>query len=155
MSALSEFVLAFLRFSRFQLGQLCRGLTVARSVPRHRRRGAVCWFVTPRAALAVAASAAGALVAVTFVALPDQAAAASSSASAPGKPSAVAKVGSRPDPVSARLTARVQKSRVEVASLRTPESTTFAEPDGGWTTEVAAAPVRFKTAKGEWRPNAA
>ncbi|MEU4607437.1 DNRLRE domain-containing protein [Kribbella sp. NPDC023972] len=65
--------------------------------------------------------------------------------------SPVAKVASRPDLVSAVVTARAQGSRVEVEALRTETSTTWAEPSGLMTTEAHAAPIRFKTASGAWR----
>nr|WP_184835144.1 DNRLRE domain-containing protein [Kribbella solani] len=66
------------------------------------------------------------------------------------KPQA-AKVDSRPDLVSAVVSARSQGSRVEVESLRSETSSTWANPDGTMTTEAHAAPVRFKDAKGAWR----
>ena len=62
-----------------------------------------------------------------------------------------AKVGSRPDLVSAQVTARSQGSPVEAEALRTETSTTWANPDGTLTTETFAAPVRFKDAQGVWR----
>jgi len=66
------------------------------------------------------------------------------------KPSA-AKVTSRPDLMSAVLTARSHGSKVEVESLRTETSTTWANPDGTMTTDAHMAPIRFKTAKGTCR----
>jgi RHS repeat-associated protein len=66
------------------------------------------------------------------------------------KPAAV-KVASRPDLVSAVVSARSQGSRVEVESLRSETSTTWANPDGTMTTEAHAAPIRFRTAKGTWQ----
>ncbi|MFC9689057.1 DNRLRE domain-containing protein [Kribbella sp. NPDC056951] len=63
-----------------------------------------------------------------------------------------AKVASRPDVVSAAVTARSQGSKVEVESMRTETSTTWANPDGTMETEAHMAPVRFKNASGEWRP---
>ncbi|MEU8224077.1 RHS repeat-associated core domain-containing protein [Kribbella sp. NPDC048915] len=65
------------------------------------------------------------------------------------KPSA-AKVASRPDLVSAVVTARSQGSKVEVESLRSETSTTWANPDGTMTTEAHAAPIRFRNASGAW-----
>jgi large repetitive protein len=72
-------------------------------------------------------------------------------AAADPKPAAV-KVASRPDLVSAMLTARSQGSKVEVESLRTETATTWANPDGTMTTDAHMAPIRFKTAKGTWQP---
>ncbi|WP_344149701.1 DNRLRE domain-containing protein [Kribbella yunnanensis] len=66
-------------------------------------------------------------------------------------PSAVAKVPSRPDLVSAVLTARSQGSKVEVESMRTETATTWANPDGTLTTEAHMAPVRYRNASGQWR----
>jgi RHS repeat-associated protein len=64
---------------------------------------------------------------------------------------AAQKVTSRPDVISASVTARAQGSRVEVESMRTESSTTWSNPDGTMTTEAHAAPIRFKTAKGAWQ----
>lgn len=64
---------------------------------------------------------------------------------------AAAKVESRPDLVSAAVSARSQGSRVEVEALRTTSSTTWSNPDGTLTTEAHAAAVRFKDAKGQWQ----
>ena len=61
-----------------------------------------------------------------------------------------AKVTSRPDVVSAAVTARSQGSRVEVESMRTETSTTWSNPDGTMTTEAHAAPIRFKSG-GAWK----
>ncbi|WP_246486637.1 DNRLRE domain-containing protein [Kribbella qitaiheensis] len=68
------------------------------------------------------------------------------------KPTAAppAKVASRPDVVSAAVSARSQGSRVEVESMRTETSSTWSNPDGTMTTEAHAAPIRFKTAAG-WK----
>ncbi|WP_344164963.1 DNRLRE domain-containing protein [Kribbella yunnanensis] len=62
-----------------------------------------------------------------------------------------AKVVSRPDVVSAAVTARSQGSKVEVESMRTETATTWANPDGTMTTEAHMAPVRFRNASGQWR----
>ncbi len=64
---------------------------------------------------------------------------------------AAQKVASRPDVISASVTARAQGSRVEVESMRTETSTTWSNPDGTMTTDAHAAPIRFKTAKGRWQ----
>jgi RHS repeat-associated protein len=61
------------------------------------------------------------------------------------------KVASRPDVVSAVVSARAQGSRVEVESLRDDRSSTWANPDGTMTTEAHAAPIRFKDTGGVWR----
>ncbi|MGL5829184.1 MAG: DNRLRE domain-containing protein, partial [Angustibacter sp.] len=58
---------------------------------------------------------------------------------------------SRPDAVSAAVTARAQGSRVEVTSERTGTSTTWANPDGSSTTEQHAGPIRVRDAAGAWR----
>ncbi|MFF4169687.1 hypothetical protein, partial [Streptomyces sp. NPDC001744] len=53
---------------------------------------------------------------------------------------------------SARVTARLSGSRVEALSERTETSTTWVDPNGSLTTELAAGPVRFRdTATGQWR----
>jgi RHS repeat-associated protein len=61
------------------------------------------------------------------------------------------KVLSRPDVVSARVTARAQGARVEVESLRDEKSTTWVNPDGTLTTEQHTGQIRFKSTAGEWR----
>ena len=63
----------------------------------------------------------------------------------------VQRVDSRPDVVSAAVSARAQGSRVEVESMRTETSTTWSNPDGTMTTEAHAAPIRFKNAAGAWQ----
>lgn len=60
---------------------------------------------------------------------------------------AAAKVASRPDAVSARVSARAQGSRVEVENLRTETSSTWVNPDGTWTTEQHQGAIRFKDPK--------
>lgn len=62
------------------------------------------------------------------------------------------KVDSRPDRVSAMATAAAQGSRVEDVSARTPTTTTYANPDGTWTTEAYAGVVRSKVDDGTWVP---
>ena len=62
------------------------------------------------------------------------------------------KAASRPDLVSARVTARAQGSRVEVESLRDATSTTWVNPDGTLTTEQHGGPIRYKdSVGGGWR----
>ncbi|HET9658030.1 MAG TPA: DNRLRE domain-containing protein, partial [Kineosporiaceae bacterium] len=72
-------------------------------------------------------------------------------ASAAVKPRAVQMVASRPDLVSARVTARAQGKRVEVEALRSETSTTWVNPDGTVTTQAHAGQVRFKDGNGAWR----
>lgn len=62
-----------------------------------------------------------------------------------------AKVSSRPDVVSAGVTARSQGSRVEADSLRTDFTSTFVNPDGTLTTTASTGQVRFKDAAGSWK----
>lgn len=69
----------------------------------------------------------------------------------PALSAAPARVMSRPDVTSAAVSARAQGSRVEVESLRTETSTTWAEPSGLMTTEANVAPVRFKDSADKWR----
>lgn len=54
----------------------------------------------------------------------------------------------RPDPVSAAIAARESDERVEIMELRTPESRTFANPDGSHTVEDFGEPVRVETEDG-------
>ncbi|MGW6444039.1 DNRLRE domain-containing protein [Lentzea sp. NPDC055074] len=61
------------------------------------------------------------------------------------------RVDSRPDVLSAAVSARAQGSRVEVEDLRTETSTTWSNPDGTMTTDEHGAPVRFRDAKGGWQ----
>lgn len=66
----------------------------------------------------------------------------------------VAKAGagelSRPDAVSAMVTARATGRRVEDLSQRTELTTTWANPDGTWTMEGHAGIQRFRDADGDW-----
>jgi hypothetical protein len=59
-------------------------------------------------------------------------------------------VKSRPDALSAMVTARTQRSRVENESARTPTTATYANPNGTWTTEAFAGVVRSKGDDGQW-----
>ena len=43
------------------------------------------------------------------------------------------------------------RQRIEVASLRNANSTTFVNPDGTFTTQVSAQPVNFRDDNGKWR----
>lgn len=107
----------------------------------------------PVRSVAVSVVAAAALVA--SLATPVQAGPAE-----PANPSAVSSAAkaargvplSRPDAVSAGVTARVSGQRVEVESLRDEFSATFVNPDGSWTTEQHAGQQRWlDEADGEWR----
>ena len=72
-------------------------------------------------------------------------------ADAATKTAQVQPVATRPDVVSAAVSARAQGSRVEVESMRTETSSTWVEASGLLTTEATAAPVRFKDSAGAWR----
>ena len=91
----------------------------------------------------------GVSAALVFAGLssPAQAATTLASATSETKP-----VDSRPDPVSAMSTAQAQKSRVEDLSARTPDSSTFAEPDGSWSVESYSGPIRTQDDDGKWVP---
>ena len=65
-------------------------------------------------------------------------------------PSDASDVSTRPDSVSASVTARVSGRRVEDLSQRTESSQTFANPDGSWTTEAATQPEFVKDEAGTW-----
>lgn len=88
------------------------------------------------------------LILIAVAAPPSHAATATGSPSVKDAPAE--KVAERPDRVSAMVTARVQKSRVEDVSARTPSTATFANPDGTWTTESYAGIVRSKVDEGSW-----
>lgn len=60
-------------------------------------------------------------------------------------------VTSRPDVVSAAVTARARRTPIEVESLRTETTTTWANPDGTMTTDAHAAAIRFRDAAGRWQ----
>lgn len=55
------------------------------------------------------------------------------------------------DEATARLQAQSQGRRIEVLSRRTPDSSTFVEPDGSTTTEAYAGPVRVRQSDGSWK----
>lgn len=67
------------------------------------------------------------------------------------KHSAIPRVFERPDRLSARSTAIAQGHRVEDLSQRTPTSSTYANPNGSWTTEAAAGVSRAPSGSG-WAP---
>jgi hypothetical protein len=50
------------------------------------------------------------------------------------------------------LEAEATHESVEDPTRRTETSTTFANPDGTWTTKVSMSPVNFRNADGEWKP---
>ena len=109
------------------------------------------WFAHGRlrpglqgAAMAVAA----ALTVTLIVAEP-------AGAAAPlAKKPAAQKVTSRPDLVSARVTARAQGARVEVEDLRDATSTSWVEPTGEMTTQQFGGVIRYRdpaNPQGPWR----
>jgi RHS repeat-associated protein len=57
-------------------------------------------------------------------------------------------VTSRPDKVSARLTAKLEGHRVQITDFDATASTTYANPDGSFTTEVSSVPIRTHRATG-------
>ncbi len=56
----------------------------------------------------------------------------------------------RPDAVSAMVSARTVGHRVEDVSQRSETTQVFANPEGTWTAEEAAGPVRTHNDQGEW-----
>ena len=70
----------------------------------------------------------------------------------PAATKATALVLSRPDPVSAAITARLQGSRVQIASLSTQTTSTWVNPDGTYTSDLNAQPVQAEVAPGNWKP---
>lgn len=60
------------------------------------------------------------------------------------------KVVSRPDQVSALVTARAQGSKVVVEDLLDETSTTWVNPDGTMTVQTFGAPVRARAGDGSW-----
>jgi hypothetical protein len=72
-------------------------------------------------------------------------------AAAPSADPKPVQVVSRPDVVSAAVSARAQGSRVEVESLRTATATTWSNPDGTMTTEAHAAAIRYRDSSGAWQ----
>ena len=58
---------------------------------------------------------------------------------------------SRPDAVSAMVTARSTGERVEDLSQRTETVRVFANPDGTWTSDGTTEPERVQDADGTWR----
>ncbi|MGK2876902.1 MAG: DNRLRE domain-containing protein [Nocardioides sp.] len=57
---------------------------------------------------------------------------------------------SRPDPVSAMVSAQALGERVEDSSQRTDSVRVFANPDGTWTSETASGPTSVLTDAGQW-----
>ena len=66
-------------------------------------------------------------------------------------PAKVEKVLERPDRVSAMVTARVQDGRVQVTGETSATEEVFANPDGTWTVESYADPVRVQQDSGVWQ----
>lgn len=58
----------------------------------------------------------------------------------------------RPDAVSAEITARAQGYRVEILNEDTASTTTYANPNGTFTTESSSAPFRMLDTGGQWVP---
>ena len=56
------------------------------------------------------------------------------------------------DSASALELARSSEERVEDPSQRDAMSSTFANPDGTWTTEVSPVPVNYRDDQGRWQP---
>src|SRR5674476_475805 len=67
------------------------------------------------------------------------------------EPAKVEKVLERPDRVSAMATARVQDGRVQVTGETSATEEVFANPDGTWTVESYADPVRVRQDSGVWQ----
>jgi RHS repeat-associated protein len=59
---------------------------------------------------------------------------------------------SRPDVVSAQVTARATRRKVLVTGLSSPVSSTWANPDGTITMDESSEPVQGQDADGNWRP---
>src|SRR4051812_49164459 len=57
---------------------------------------------------------------------------------------------SRPDSVSALVTARASGERVEDTSQRTETKRVYANPDGSWTSDTASQPESVQDDEGEW-----
>ncbi|MEV6600398.1 RHS repeat-associated core domain-containing protein [Actinoplanes sp. NPDC051346] len=70
---------------------------------------------------------------------------------APAAPAKPACPDDRPDPASATVTAKLCGKRVEVLSQRSEKAQVWALPEGGFTSEVFAGPVRFRQGDA-WRP---
>jgi len=56
----------------------------------------------------------------------------------------------RPDAVSAATTARAEHHRVEILDKLSSTTTTYANPNGTFTTDSSSAPVRTRDASGKW-----
>jgi RHS repeat-associated protein len=66
-------------------------------------------------------------------------------------PQATVESYERPDAASAKLAARLTGRRVEVTDARSETETTWANPDGTMTTDVASGPIRVRR-NGDWAP---
>lgn len=116
----------------------------------HSSRSLSSWFIGGRlrpAWQAVAIAVGAALVVSLAPALP----AAAITPPTASKPKSEKVVTSRPDLVSAQVTARAQGSRIEVEALRDATSTTWVNPDGTLTTQQHGGPIRYKDSGGGWR----
>ena|GEM_PF-1215815 len=105
---------------------------------------------TRRQRLALLATGAVAAAGATTVVLPPQSASAvpaAASSSVNAKP-----VSAVRDQVSALLQAKAQGKRVEVTDARTQTATTWANPDGTMSTDIALSPVRVQGHDGSWEP---
>lgn len=80
---------------------------------------------------------------------PTPAAAAAAAPAAPGTPPKTATEAQ--DATSALALARLSKQRIEIVAERSETATTWANPDGTFTTQMHAAPVRFRDGQGQWR----
>lgn len=70
----------------------------------------------------------------------------------PSATASAAESVSRPDAISAQVTARVEGHPVIDESQSTPYTTVSADPDGSWTESTAAVPVQAQQPDGTWAP---
>ncbi len=90
-------------------------------------------------------------VSLTVAGLPAVLASPATTAAAAVAPEAAEDNSSRPDTVSAMLTAQSTGHRVEDESARTESVRVYANPDGTWTSETASEPVSVQDqTTGEW-----
>lgn len=118
---------------------------------RSRRRLFVRSLTPLIAVVSAALMVTGAPVVSVATASPDLAAADLVSASSASTAStATDDASSRPDSVSAAVTARVSGHRVEDLSQHTDTARVFANPDGTWTAEATTEPAYVQDAAGTW-----
>lgn len=98
----------------------------------------------------IAAVTVSALTVGVGIVVTGQEAASAASASSP-VPSAT-DVLTRPDSVSAQVTARAEGHAVVDESQSTPFSTVSANPDGSWTESAAPEPIQTQASDGSWTP---